>query len=40
VIGRINEQTLLLDLRCLESEARFLDNLKSLRGAQGDGERA
>jgi L-seryl-tRNA(Ser) seleniumtransferase len=29
VIGRIAAQTLLLDLRCLEDEPRFLDNLRS-----------
>ncbi len=30
VIGRISDQTLLLDLRCLEDEAAFLANLASL----------
>ena len=33
VIGRITDQALLLDLRCLEDERGFLENLKALRGA-------
>ena len=32
VIGRIADQALLLDLRCLEDEAGFLANLASLAG--------
>jgi L-seryl-tRNA(Ser) seleniumtransferase len=39
VIGRIADGALLLDLRCLEGEQGFLDNLASLRGALRDGER-
>ena len=35
VIGRIADQALLLDLRCLEDEAGFLDNLASLRARTG-----
>jgi L-seryl-tRNA(Ser) seleniumtransferase len=36
VIGRIADQALLLDLRCLEADRAFLDNLSSLRGALQD----
>jgi L-seryl-tRNA(Ser) seleniumtransferase len=35
VVGRINDQTLLLDLRCLEDEAGFLHNLAALRVVPG-----
>ena len=37
VIGRITDQALLLDLRCLEDERGFLEDLKALRGASGVG---
>jgi L-seryl-tRNA(Ser) seleniumtransferase len=30
VIGRIEQQALLLDLRCLEDEARFIANIEKL----------
>jgi L-seryl-tRNA(Ser) seleniumtransferase len=40
IIGRIAEGALLLDVRCLENEAAFLDNLAALRGAFRDGGRA
>jgi L-seryl-tRNA(Ser) seleniumtransferase len=36
VIGRIAEQTFLLDLRCLEDESEFLEQLASLRGTLRD----
>jgi L-seryl-tRNA(Ser) seleniumtransferase len=36
VLGRVTEQVLLLDLRCLEDEAGFLHNMASLRAAHGD----
>jgi L-seryl-tRNA(Ser) seleniumtransferase len=36
VIGRIAKEALLLDLRCLDDERGFLENLASLRGALGD----
>jgi L-seryl-tRNA(Ser) seleniumtransferase len=36
VIGRIEDQTMILDLRCLEDEARFVTNLATLTLA-GDG---
>lgn len=36
VLGRITEQALLLDLRCLEDEAGFLHNMKSLRALHGN----
>ena len=36
VLGRITEQVLLLDLRCLEDEAGFLHNLKALHALRGD----
>ncbi|MFZ1992112.1 MAG: L-seryl-tRNA(Sec) selenium transferase [Alphaproteobacteria bacterium] len=36
VIGRISDQSLLLDLRCLEDEAGFIDNLAQFRIADGD----
>ena len=36
VIGHIAEQALLLDLRCLDSESAFLDNLASLRAVLQD----
>ncbi len=35
VLGRVTEQALLLDLRCLEDEAGFLRNMESLRAAYG-----
>jgi L-seryl-tRNA(Ser) seleniumtransferase len=35
VIGRIADQTLLFDLRCLENEQLFVDNLKQLAPAPG-----
>jgi L-seryl-tRNA(Ser) seleniumtransferase len=35
VLGRITGQALLLDLRCLEDEAGFLDNMESLRAVHG-----
>lgn len=35
VIGRISDQALQLDLRCLEDERGFLDNLTALRAAPG-----
>jgi len=36
VIGRISDQALLLDLRCLEDERGFLENLAALRTAPAD----
>jgi L-seryl-tRNA(Ser) seleniumtransferase len=33
VIGRISDQALLLDLRCLEDERGFVENLEALRSA-------
>ncbi len=36
VLGRVTEQVLLLDLRCLEDEAGFLHNMRSLRALHGD----
>ena len=40
VIGRIADDALLLDLRCLEGEQGLLDNLASLPGASQDGDSA
>ena len=37
VIGRISDQALLLDLRCLEDERDFFENLKALRSAPRTG---
>jgi L-seryl-tRNA(Ser) seleniumtransferase len=39
VIGRISDQALLLDLRCLEDERGFLENLMALRATPGEGTR-
>jgi L-seryl-tRNA(Ser) seleniumtransferase len=36
VIGRISDQALLLDLRCLEDERAFLENLAALRADAGE----
>jgi L-seryl-tRNA(Ser) seleniumtransferase len=36
VLGRITDQVLLLDLRCLEDEAGFLHDMRSLRAVHGD----
>jgi L-seryl-tRNA(Ser) seleniumtransferase len=34
VIGRTSDQTLLLDLRCLDDEGGFLENLAALGGSR------
>jgi L-seryl-tRNA(Ser) seleniumtransferase len=38
VIGHIKDGALILDLRCLEDEAAFLDQLASLEGGREAGD--